>query len=361
MVDIEKIETQINTEKKNVSYDTREFTIEIIVKKYNEKIEIDKNEIYVPMYQREFVWDEERQSKFIESLMLGLPIPLIFVAEDKDTGRLEIVDGSQRIRTLSAFLNDELKISNLQTLNELNGITFSELPESRRKKFNNTPIRMIVLEENTTEAIRNDIFERINRGSDLLKDMEKRKGIYRGIFCDFIYNDCAKNQKFIAITPLSPFVSNRQEHEELILRFFAFFDAYPKFKFTNEKIGVARYLDSYLDKMNKEAERNPQILKEKKELFEKMINFVKVTFEHGFSKGTQQQVSRMYFEAVSIGSILALMERPTLSLSTESVNKWLKKGELSKIVSGKYKTHSKEKPLERINYVKEHLLENDRD
>lgn len=361
MADIEKIENQISTEKKNVSYDTREFTIEIIVKKYTEKLDTDKNEIYVPMYQREFVWDEERQSKFIESLMLGLPIPLIFVAEDKDTGRLEIVDGSQRIRTLAAFLNDDLEICNLETLTALNGIKYSELSEPRKKKFNNTPIRMIVLEENTTEPIRNDIFERINRGSDLLKDMEKRKGIYKGKFNDFIYNVCAKNPKFIAITPLSTFVSNRQEHEELILRFFALFDAYPKFKFTNEKIGVARYLDSYLDRMNKEVEKNPQILDEKKELFEKMVNFVNVTFEHGFSKGTQRQVSRVYFEAISIGSILALREKPDLSLSTKCVNKWLKKGELSRIVSGKYQTHSKAKLLERINYVKEHLLDNDRD
>ena len=361
MTDIERIENQISTEKKNVSYDTREFTIEIIVKKYLEKIDVDKNEIYVPMYQREFVWDDERQSKFIESLMLGLPIPLIFVAEDKETGRLEIVDGSQRIRTLAAFLCDKLEICNLETLTTLNGIKYSELPESRKKKFNNTPIRMIVLEENTTEPIRNDIFERINRGSDLLKDMEKRKGIYRGKFNDFIYNVCAKNPRFLAITPLSPFVSNRQEHEELILRFFAFLDAYPKFKFTNDKVGVARYLDLYLDEMNKKVDNNPRILEEKKELFEKMVNFVTVTFEHGFSKGTQKQVSRMYFEAISIGSLLALIEEPSLSLSTESVNTWLKTGELSKIVSGKYQTHSKAKLLERINYVKEHLLGNDRD
>lgn len=356
MVDINKIDSQISTEKKNVSYDTREFTIEIIVKKYTEKLDVEKNELYVPMYQREFVWDEERQSKFIESLMLGLPIPLIFVAEDKDTGRLEIVDGSQRIRTLSAFLNDELTICCLDKLSLLNGIKYSDLPESRQNKFKNLPIRMIVLEENTTEDIRNDIFERINRGSDLLKDMEKRKGIYRGPFNDFIYNVCAKNKKFIAITPLSPFVENRQEHEELILRFFALYDAYPNFKFTNEKMGVARYLDLYLDKMNKEVSNNPDILKEKENLFEKMVNFVTVTFENGFSKGSQKQVSRVYFEAISIGSILAIEENPQLSLTTKEVNEWLKTGELSKIVSGKYKTHSKAKLLERINYVKEHLL-----
>ena len=66
-------------------------------------IDTGNNELFVPDYQREFVWDEERQSKLIESIILGLPIPLIFLTENND-GRLEIIDGSQRIRTLSAFL-----------------------------------------------------------------------------------------------------------------------------------------------------------------------------------------------------------------------------------------------------------------
>ena len=111
-----KIEQQIEAEKKLVSYDTREFTIEIMVNKYLDGLESDKNELYVPIYQREFVWDEERQSKFIESLILGLPIPLIFVAEDVETGRLEIVDGSQRIRTLAAYLTNELTLCGLNNL-----------------------------------------------------------------------------------------------------------------------------------------------------------------------------------------------------------------------------------------------------
>ena len=95
------LESQINEQRKTVDFDTREFTIEILVDKYEKNINKDQNELYVPDYQREFVWDDERQSKFIESLLLGLPIPLIFVAEGSD-GRLEIVDGSQRIRTLAA-------------------------------------------------------------------------------------------------------------------------------------------------------------------------------------------------------------------------------------------------------------------
>ena len=71
----------------------------------------DENEIFVPDYQREFVWPNDRRSKFIESVLIGLPIPYIFVADvGKGEGRLEIVDGSQRIRTLAAFVGNEFEL-----------------------------------------------------------------------------------------------------------------------------------------------------------------------------------------------------------------------------------------------------------
>ena len=121
MKNFEKIEAQIIEQQKSVDFDTREFTIEILVQKYNKNIESDTNELFVPDYQRDFVWDETRQSKLIESLILGLPIPIIFVAENGD-GRLEIVDGSQRIRTLSAYLNNDLELKDLEKLNTIKWI-----------------------------------------------------------------------------------------------------------------------------------------------------------------------------------------------------------------------------------------------
>ena len=182
----EQIENQIEEEKKSVDYDTREFTIEIVVDKYLKNFEKNDNEIFVPDYQREFTWDEQRQSKFIESIVLGLPVPLIFLAEN-EKGRLEIVDGSQRIRTLSAFFSDELTLCNLKKLTNLNGFRFSQLSLGRQRKIKNSALRAIVLRDNTTEEIKNDIFERINRGSDPLYSMEKRKGIFKSPFNDFIY------------------------------------------------------------------------------------------------------------------------------------------------------------------------------
>lgn len=98
-VSIERLENEIEKQQRNVSFDTKEYTIEIVVQKYLNDLDKNENEFFVPEYQREFVWDDVRQSRFIESLMIGLPIPYIFLAET-DKGRYEIVDGSQRIRTL---------------------------------------------------------------------------------------------------------------------------------------------------------------------------------------------------------------------------------------------------------------------
>ena len=153
--------------------------------------------------------------------------------------------GSQRIRTLAAFVSNELVLEDLDKLTRLNGLQYKDIPESRRRKINNTPIRMIVLSESATEDVRNDLFERINRGSDLLRNMEKRKGIYRGPFNKFIYDSCAKNPTLVKLAPLAKSVENRQELEELILRFFALIDQYPNFR--THRSGIGSVLDEYID------------------------------------------------------------------------------------------------------------------
>lgn len=348
---IDKIEKEIEQEQTLVDYDTREFTIEYIVSKYIKDIETEKNEFFVPDYQREFVWDEYRQSKLIESIILGLPIPSMFFAENKD-GRCEIVDGSQRVRTLAAFLGDELQLSHLTRLKELNGVRFSDLHLSRQRKINNTALRLIFLSDSTTEEVKNDLFERINKGSDLLKEMEKRKGILRGRFIDFIYNECAVNKQFISITPISYAMKNRQEREELVLRFFALSEMYPHFDTKHN--GIAKILDDYVIKKNAvltDDEKN-----EKYNMFERMINFIKQSFKYGFAKDEKPQVSRIYFEALSVGCALALKEKPDLVPRRLSAKDILRDNCFYQYVSGKYKTHTPNKIKARIDYMKQKFL-----
>lgn len=87
-----------------------------------------------------------------------------------------------------------------------------------------------------------------------------------------------------------------------------------------------------------------------------MINFVSNAFTYGFAKGNVNQVSRVFFEAISVGSALAIKENPPLKISKELTALWLRTGELQRIALGKYKTHSKQRIIERVGFVREKLL-----
>jgi hypothetical protein len=357
-------EQQIEDRRQEIDYDTREFTIEIIVNKYFEKDnDDDVSEIYVPEYQREFVWDITRQSRLIESIVLGLPIPLLFVAEIKESGKLEIVDGSQRVRTLAAFIKNELQLKNLRTLDSLNDFYFQDFAPSRQRKFKNTPIRMIVLSDKANERVRNDMFDRINTSSLDLTPMETRKGIYRGDFIDFVF-ECSKHKTFINLCPIYSYFKNRNEEAELVLRFFAFSETYPIFRLSDvknhpdlERTGVARFLDEYVIWKNShfsEEERKQKMLN-----FEQMLVFVERTFPSGFKKyHDSDSTPRPYFEAISVGSHLALKQRPDLVIRNlwRSGEKNTQTGYYFHIPIGRYQTHKPENMKGRIDYVKEKLL-----
>jgi len=366
---VEKAEEQIYDLRKTVRYDIRELTIEIIVNKYDKGLQYDTdskensdsyNIIYVPEYQRDFTWDPVRQSRFIESVLLGLPIPLIFVAENRDSA-WEIVDGSQRIRTLNSFLKNDLQLKGLEKINTLNSFFFNDLEKSRQGKFKDTPIRMIVLSEDADDEVKKDMFERINRGSDLLKPMEKRKGIYLGHFRDFIYNKCAQNKEFEKLTPIDGWLKNRQEREELILRFFALSDGYKKFP---QNRGLSNYLDDYLDRKNKELDKLPQveyeaILNDYYKQFEKTIKFVKEYSQYGFRKSHHPQTKRVIFEAIAVGVNTALKQNPNISFSTQKMKEILDSPEFNQITSGSVgnkKAYSPEQIKGRINYIANSIL-----
>ena len=103
-LDKEAAEAQIQERSKRIEYYITEYSIGFLAEKMNAK------EYYVPEYQREYTWDEPRKWRFIESIIMGLPIPFLFFFENPDTGKLEIVDGSQRLRTIQEFVYNNLKL-----------------------------------------------------------------------------------------------------------------------------------------------------------------------------------------------------------------------------------------------------------
>ncbi len=337
-------EQQIRENKKRVDFDIREFTIEHLVYKFK------KGDIYVPDYQRDFVWEKDRQSKFIESIILGLPIPQMIFADMSDRedaekeGQLEIVDGVQRMRTLDEFVNGDLELTDLDLLTTLKNKHFIDFSVSRQRRFLHTSMRMLILSEKSDPDVRSLLFERINYHNTLLTDMEQRKGSYPGPFTDFIYEDCAKNPLFQQLTYFTEYLKKRGEAEELILRFFAYSDQYPNFK-----SDAHLFLNTYLGKKNKEGFDNPLY----RNKFQKMLEFVSKYFPTGFVKvADSKKTPRVRFEAISVGTLLALQAKPDLKDPDMS---WLNDKKFIREIIGS-STSTPARIKSRIEYVKTKLL-----
>jgi uncharacterized protein with ParB-like and HNH nuclease domain len=372
---VAKSEQQIYGLRKSVRYDIRELTVQIIVNKYEKGLDyqeddefLDKSKFYnvlfIPDYQRDFTWDTVRQSRFIESILLGLPIPLVFVAENKDSA-WEIVDGSQRIRTLHAFLNNKLTLNSLEKIDALNGFQFKDLDVSRQGKFMDTPLRMIVLSEDADDEVKRDMFERINRGSDLLKPIQMRRNI-RGKFTDFIFGITERDENEIEtewkevnillkeLTPVDNWSEKRDERTELVLRFFALVDIYGK---ELPKKDVQKFLDNYLEEKNKEVEQNPDLIKGYYAQILEVLKFVKSNTTFGFRENNRKKTKRVIFEALSVGVHFALLEKPDLVCQENQILSILTSKELRETWSGNSQVvYALNKVFKRIEIIKNQLL-----
>lgn len=144
---------------------------------------IDSKDIELdPSFQRNFVWDNTRQSRLIESIFLGLPLPSIYLSQ-YDDGTLTIVDGLQRLNTIRKFVKGELRLSNLEYLEECNGKTFNQLPDVltplRIRRFSQTQIMCFVIDYRSPNKLKYDLFRRLNTGGKPLNSQEIRNCLSR--------------------------------------------------------------------------------------------------------------------------------------------------------------------------------------
>jgi hypothetical protein len=342
--DRDAAEVQIAAHHKIIDYDTREYPVEVIVAKYLTRLEEDDNDFFVPDYQRDLTWPEEHQSKFIESVLMGLPIPLLFLADVAgQEGRAEIVDGSQRVRTLARFMRNGLRLSGLKRLTQLNGFSFIDLPPVRQRRFGRHTMRMIELREGADEEVRRDIFSRINTSSQNLKPMEERWGSKDGPFLDFI-KECSHSPLFIKLAPLSQAAVARKDLQEFVLRFFAYLNGYQNFNRS-----VVGFLNEYLESMEFFDDSTKSEFKSE---WERMLNFVEIHFKTFGKKEGHARTPRIRFEAISVGSALALRENPILHPVTIE---WIE-SETFKAHMRSDASNSKPKVIARIEFVRDHLL-----
>ncbi len=366
--EIDAAEQQIASQIKDVRYIIREYPVEVVVQKYLKGINTDENEIYVPDYQRDLIWPDGHQSRFIESLLIGIPIPFLFVADVSDdddpdkAGRVEIVDGVQRIRTLADFMTGSLSLSGLKRLAKLNGFTFYDLHPSRQRRFRRATLRLIELTEAVSEEVRREMFDRINSGSVKLEAVEIRRGIQPGPFLDLV-TELAADPLLRQLAPISDGLKKRFEYEELVTRFFAFLDRYETYGKGEEGKVVAAFLLKFVADANEHLSEpdSDETIAEMKRQWTQMLSVVKDHFPDGFKKkGPGRKVPRVRFEAIAVGIALAIRDleadgQGINDLVTDYIPNWLESDEFREWTTSDA-SNNRSNLTGRLEYVRDKLL-----
>lgn len=214
-----------------------------------------------PTFQRGKVWKKGKQrSELIESILMGIPIPIIYLFETKD-GKKEVVDGRQRITTFIEFMNNEFSLKDLRMLPELNGKRFKDLEPLLQSKIEDYQLSAYVIQPPTPERVKFDIFDRVNRGGTQLNNQEMRNALYQG-FATKLLDNISKLNSFKKATGNS-ISSTRMKDKYIICRFIGFY------LLRNSKIDVLYKsdIDDFLARVleylnNQEAYENIKYLEE---------------------------------------------------------------------------------------------------
>ncbi len=190
---------------------------------------INAGSIYIPSFQRSFVWNVYRASRFVESLLLGLPVPAVFLSKELDSSKMLVIDGQQRLRTLQFFYNGVFTPTDrafrlLGVDKRFQGKTYKSLSEDDRLRLDDSIMHAIIIKQESpgnADAVSPSsayhIFERLNTGGVLLQPQEIRSCIYHGALIDLL----EKLNKDPNWRSLFGNVSSRMRDRELILRFLA--------------------------------------------------------------------------------------------------------------------------------------------
>ena len=272
-----------------------------------------------PEYQRLFRWSRAKQSRFIESLLLEMPIPPIFTIEGED-GTWELIDGLQRLSTYLHFRGeldvseldprirkgDKLELVECDIVKELNGLTYDDLPTALQIRLKRYFLRVETVRKATDSHFRYYMFKRLNTGGETLSEQEVRNCTIRLLGNDFNYFiiDLSKSDDFReCIEPLSEESRRRMGDVELILRFFAF-----KNNFSEFRHDVSDFMTDFMERVSdpNHEKRISFEYKREKMIFERVFWLLKITLGPntcrrliGNRYGGQFLIH--HFEAISLG------------------------------------------------------------
>ena len=237
-----------------------------------------------PDFQRDFIWEEDKQSKLIESVLMRIPLPVFYLGED-DIGRMVVVDGLQRISTFNRFVCDELKLQ-LPDRPELHGKRFTNLSAKLQNRVEDCNLILYVIDSKAPEQARLDIFERVNGGVPLTRQ-QMRNCLYMGEATRFLREE-SKAELFLRATGRSLKTSAMRDRE-FVNRFCAF-QTLPVDEYRNMDDFLARSLK----KMNAKPESLPMLSEQFKTT---LSNNLTLFGKHAFRKQVPGQDYRSVLNA----------------------------------------------------------------
>ena len=172
-------------------------------------------------FQREGVWKLQQKRELIESILMGLPLPIFYFNEDK-AGRLIVIDGRQRLNAIFSFLDNEFALDRLKILDEFNKKRFRDLDPVFQSKIEDYQIIAHVIQPMTPDRVKFDIFDRVNRAGTKLNKQEIRNALYQGEATKLL-NRLSKSEEFAEATERSFVNEKRMKNRYLISRFIAFY------------------------------------------------------------------------------------------------------------------------------------------
>jgi hypothetical protein len=299
------------------NYTIREIYIQIQDKSADQEQEKELELNLAPDFQRSFVWKDKQQIRLIESILLGIPLPAFYFNQDKD-GAQQVIDGVQRLTTIKHFMSNQLELKReyLEYLGPLTGLTFSKLDPATKRRFTGTQIVAHVIEPQTPDDVKFDIFNRVNTGGSPLTAQEIRhcmsKTRSRGFLHKLVENkvfDQATNNFFWKKDPIGQWVrdSKRMTDREMALRFCAFFSE------PLEKYASASSLDAFLLGFSRKLDHQTDLTKLETAFRQAMQNCHQVfgvgAFRrwHPLNLSPSGRINRAIFESQA----LALADYPT--------------------------------------------------
>lgn len=342
-----QLDQQLKDKRRTVDFDTFDIHLQQLLTM------LEEGQIWAaPAYQRKFRWKEKQCSMLIESLLLGIPVPSLFMATNKDN-TWEVVDGVQRLSAIVKFSgNDALRkkldvgealvLTKLQKLSDFEGMKFGDLPAHIQLHLRTRPLKVITLNDKSDNVVRFDLFERINTGGVALTKQEIRDCVYQGNFSNNL-ESLAKTADFRTVLKLSELQQKDGTFEECVLRFFAFFDRYKKFDHS-----VTDFLNQYMEDSDKSFE-----YKKKESLFHKTFAELAKVFPKGISRhGKRGTTPLNLYEGIAVGAALALEVQD--NLVTKGINEWMAYPELRAFTTGA--TNSRPAVEGRIHFCRDRFL-----